>query len=36
MNTVKRPDVQWRITIIFDWKMVAVVSISTLTWLLMR
>ena len=36
MNTVKRSNVHWHITIVFDWKTMTVLSLSTLTWLLMK
>jgi len=36
MNKAAGPNVQWHITIIFDWKMVAVVSISVLIRLLVK
>ena len=36
MNKVERSNVHWRITVVFDWKMAAVVSFSILIRLLMK
>jgi len=35
MNKVKRSNVHWRITVVFDWKTAAVVSFATVTLLLL-
>ena len=36
MNTVKRSVVHWHIAIVLDWKIMAVLSLSILTRLLLR
>jgi hypothetical protein len=36
MNKVKGPTVHWHVTVIFDWKIMAVISMSVLIRLLMK
>jgi hypothetical protein len=36
MNQVERPRVQWHVTVIFDWKMAAVLSLTVLIRLLIK
>jgi hypothetical protein len=35
MNMVRRSNVHWRITVVFDWKTAAVVGLSIVTLLLL-
>ena len=36
MNKVERSNVQWHITVVFDWKTAAVVSVSIVILLLLK